>query len=122
MNCHCQICQKTIEADFVPAVPDDPTNPIREYDRLAENMRTHITNEHPFQVDEMIRIANHASKMYSMNWAGFDVMQGQRLDELRKQWRAQLIMMMATTTLVRQTPAPSAGGVSSPRPIPEGSN
>jgi hypothetical protein len=125
MTCVCQICHRLIDSDFVPSNPADASNAIREYDSLAARMMMHIVDCHPFQVDEMIRVKTHAAKMYAMNWATFDPLAGQTLEVLRREWRAQLLMVMATTTLIQNQPAAPApaGGADSPASkTPSGSN
>lgn len=113
MIARCQVCEKIIDSKFVPANADDPTNSLREYDALAGQFAYHIQMTHPFQTDEMMRVQMHASKMYAMNWATFDPLaDGQKLEELRRQWRAQLLIQMATTTLIR-TNQPAAGAAPS---------
>lgn len=114
----CQLCNQTIQSTHVPFPQNlnDPATVILEYDSLARAMWLHITERHPFQMDEMTRVMNHAAKMYAMNWAEID----SRLESTRREWRAQLIMLMATMTRIEAHDpgaaagaAPAAGGLSS---------
>ena len=91
-------------------VPPDRFVALIEYDSLSAHMWLHISDHHRDQTEEGILCQRRAAKMYAMNWA--TVEDTPAMAELKTQWRSEMLIKLATTTLVENqtvTPEPEAG-------------
>jgi hypothetical protein len=93
MKATCQLCGQLIVSKHVPGLDTADVEEFRAYDSLSAQMWWHISNCHKNQTEEGILVQQRAAKMYAMTWAD-----APDLDELRRRYRAEMLMRMATST------------------------
>jgi hypothetical protein len=111
ISAQCELCSQRIDADFITGGSFQPGDGVAwaiAYDQLALKMWFHISEVHPLQMQEGMRAQQRAAKMYAMNWAKIDP----KFEQLRKQYRAELLIAMTVTTKIEpaQATAPGAAG------------
>lgn len=127
MKALCQLCGATVEAgpgaaSLLETIQAPDTEPATRhqlelivYDRLSAFMWLHISEHHQHQTEEGTLCQQRAAKMYAMNWADASADPGTDIQRLQRDWRAQMVLKLSTTTRY-DDPAepPAAAAVSSP--------
>ena len=93
MKATCQLCGQLIASRHIPGLETQDVELFKAYDSMAAQMWLHISNSHQNQTQEGIMVQQRAAKMYAMTWAD-----APELDEIRRQYRAEMLMRMATST------------------------